>query len=160
MMTKAVIIGQQYIILLVSLSLNVVALAASEQPALIASPNHEELVTLGKQIYRQGFSSTNRPVTAIVQGDVPFKGTQFTCISCHRRSGMGAIEGDRIVPPVTGLALYHSSDWFWTDIENLTNNTLPSPNSNQRAFSPRLNYKKRPAYTDQTLAQAIRAGLD
>ena len=160
MMTKAVIIGQQYIILLVSLSLNVVALAASEQPALIASPNHEELVTLGKQIYRQGFSSTNRPVTAIVQGDVPFKGTQFTCINCHRRSGMGAIEGDRIVPPVTGLALYHSSDWFWTDIENLTNNTLPSPNSNQRAFSPRLNYKKRPAYTDQTLAQAIREGID
>lgn len=161
MTTREVFQGWRYFLLLVALSIKaVVALAVPEQPEPRSSTNDEKLVALGKQIYRQGLSSTNRPVTAIVQGDVPFKGTQFTCISCHRRSGMGAIEGDRIIPPVTGLALYHSSDRFWTDIDNLTNNTLSAPHSNQRTFSSNLTYKQRPAYTDQTLAQAIREGID
>jgi hypothetical protein len=157
MTTSKALPGWRYFITLMVLSIKTVLLAASEQPTL----NNKELVMLGKQIYRQGLSSTNRPVTAIVQGDVPLKGTQFTCISCHRRSGMGAIEGDRIVPLVTGPALYHSSDWLQNNIKDMTNNALTFSNSNQSRISTQLTYKKnRPAYTDQTLARAIRNGID
>jgi Cytochrome c len=145
-----------------ALSTTLVSAATEQQslPLSSVSPN-EELIALGKQIYRTGFSAANRPVTAIVQGDVAFDGSQFTCINCHRRSGMGAIEGNRIVPPVTGLALYNSSDEFWTDIENLaSSDTLTTSPASPFSLSSGLAYKKRPAYTDPTLAQAIRAGID
>lgn len=143
--------------------LNTLVSAAPEQPTFPLSSNssNEELIALGKQIYRTGFSAANRPVTAIVQGDVTFDGSQFTCINCHRRSGMGAIEGSRIVPPVTGLALYNSSDGFWTDIENLaTRDTLTAAPASPFSLSSGLAYRKRPAYTDKTLARAIQEGID
>ncbi|NJO14841.1 MAG: c-type cytochrome [Thioploca sp.] len=164
-MSTAIFLGLRCSMILVGLALlNTLVSATTERQSLLPLSSvslNEEQIALGKQIYRQGFSSANHPVTAIVQGDVTFDGSQFTCINCHRRSGMGAIEGNRIVPPVTGLALYNSSDWFWTDIENLaTRDTLTASPANPFSLSSGLAYRKRPAYTDNTLAQAIREGID
>lgn len=121
--------------------------------AEVASSPKQTPIALGQRIYQHGTLAAGEPTTALVQGDVPVDGRQFSCMNCHRRSGMGAIEGDRIIPPVTGAALYHDSAQFWTDIEGLMNATPI-----QSVRPPSLPYRKRPAYTDETLAQAIRHG--
>jgi mono/diheme cytochrome c family protein len=97
------------------------------------SPVDEELVAIGRRLYREGLLASGQPVEATVQGDVPVDGTQFTCVSCHRRAGMGAIEADRVVAPVSGQELYRPRE---------------------------SGYEPRPAYTDETLARVLREGID
>ena len=87
----------------------------------------------GKRLYRDGLLASGQPLTATVEHDVPVVGTQFSCVSCHLRSGMGSAEGQVGVPPVAGPMLYQA---------------VEQP--------PHL----RPAYTDATLARAIRDGID
>lgn len=82
-------------------------------------------------MYRQGIRPSGEPLTATVTGDVPVLGTQLSCQSCHGRSGMGAAEGAYIVPAVAGRLLY-----------------APSPQP------------QRPAYDPESLARALREGLD
>ena len=92
-----------------------------------------ELVAIGQQIYREGRLSNGEPVKAVVMGDVSVAGTQFTCLNCHRRSGWGSSEGTKPVLPTSAGALY----------------------------SPRVRiYRERPSYTDETLEEVIRSGLD
>ncbi len=83
----------------------------------------------GRRMYREGILPSGEPMTAIVAGDVPIMGTQFSCESCHGRSGMGAAEGQYIVPPIAGQFLF-----------------APSPQP------------KRPAYTQESLARLLRDG--
>ena len=83
----------------------------------------------GRHMYRDGILASGEPMTAIVAGDVPVLGTQFSCESCHGRSGMGAAEGEYIVPPIAGQFLF-----------------APSPQP------------KRPAYTQESLARLLRDG--
>ena len=85
----------------------------------------------GRRIYREGIRPSGEPLTAIVAGDVPLLGTQFSCRSCHGLSGMGTIEGNYIVPPIAGRFLYETSA-----------------------------QPKRPAYDNESLARALRDGID
>lgn len=86
--------------------------------------------TDGRRIYREGILPSGEPLTAIVAGDVPVLGTQFSCQSCHGQSGMGAAEGTYIVPPVAGQFLFAES---------------PQP--------------ARPAYDAASLARLLREGI-
>lgn len=94
--------------------------------AVVESPRDEA----GKNMYRDGILPSGEPMTAIVAGDVPVLGTQFSCESCHGRSGMGAAEGNYIVPPIAGQFLF-----------------APSPQP------------ARPAYTQDSLALLLREGV-
>jgi hypothetical protein len=93
--------------------------------AAVDSPNADA----GRQMYREGILPSGEPMTAIVAGDVPVLGTQFSCESCHGRSGMGAAEGKYIVPAIAGQFLF-----------------APSPQP------------ARPAYTQDSLARLLREG--
>ncbi|MEJ2273054.1 MAG: cytochrome c [Woeseiaceae bacterium] len=88
------------------------------------------VVSPGERMYRDGVLSTGEPMTAIVAGDVSITGTQFSCESCHGRSGMGASEGDFVVPPVAGQFLF-----------------APSPQP------------ARPAYDRDSMARLLRDGV-
>ncbi len=94
-------------------------------------PDPEGLLAAGKRLYREGRLTSGEAASAIVQGDVPMAGTQIPCMSCHGRSGMGISESGRRTPPVAGPLLFH-----------------PDPR------------QRRPAYTDETLATALRHGVD
>jgi len=94
-------------------------------------PVDGDLEAAGERLYREGRVVSGEVVTAMVQGDVPLSGTQVTCQSCHGRSGMGTIESGRIPPALTGPLL----------------------------FSPDVQ-RQRPAYSEATLARAVRAGID
>ena len=81
-------------------------------------------------MYRNGVLPSGEPITALVAGDVPIVGTQFSCESCHGRSGMGAAEGDYVVPSVAAQFLFAES---------------PQP--------------ARPAYDKDSLAKLLREGV-
>lgn len=88
---------------------------------------------VGERIYREGVLPSEKPVEAVVQGDVAVTGAQLTCVACHGRSGMGSVEGSRVIVPITPPFL----------------------------SAPRkLKSRPRPAYTRETLARAIRDGVD
>lgn len=84
----------------------------------------------GRHIYRHGILPSGEALTAIVAGDVPILGTQFSCRSCHGQSGMGAAEGTYLVPPIAGQFLFAES---------------PQP--------------ARPAYDKESLARLLRDGI-
>ncbi|HEX4584576.1 MAG TPA: ABC transporter substrate-binding protein [Burkholderiaceae bacterium] len=83
----------------------------------------------GMRIYRKGLLPGERPAVATRAGSAVAAG-QVACANCHQRSGLGAREGQQVIPAVAGAVLY-----------------APKPGL-------------RSAYTDQTLAVAIREGVD
>jgi len=91
----------------------------------------DDLVAAGQRLYREGRNDSGEAVSAVVQGDVPVIGTQVTCQSCHGRSGMGAIESGRVPSVLAGPLLF-------------------APDAQRR----------RPGYTETSLAQALREGID
>jgi len=102
------------------------ASAAWQEPESHAGPSAAEGLTM----YRNGLRPNGEPLTALVAGDVPVTGAQFSCTSCHGRSGMGVAEGAYVVPPIAGQFLFEES---------------PQP--------------ARPAYTTGTLARVLREGV-
>jgi len=96
-------------------------------------------VELGHQIYTDGILPTGEPMTGIVSGDVEIAGDFVICGRCHRRSGLGSLEGTSVVPVVVGSVLYED---------------LMLPTSR-----PPLPPVQRPAYTRETLARSIRDGI-
>lgn len=85
-----------------------------------------------ERLYRDGVQGDGSAPAAIVLGDVETSGAQVSCAACHGRSGMGSVEGDAIVPPITASAL----------------------------ASPRAGTRPRPPYDREGLARAIREGVD
>jgi hypothetical protein len=99
----------------------------------------EEALEFGRRIYEEGILSSGEPLTAIVANDVEITGEFVVCAECHRRSGLGASEGESIAPPVVGSLLY-------MDLQ------LPV----SRPPEPPV---QRPAYDYESLAVSIRDGV-
>lgn len=78
-----------------------------------------------------------------------------SCASCHRRSGFGMSEGGVFVPPITGPFLFERrperADLFRELYQEIQSKTYSA-----RLRDPR----PRPAYTEASLARAVREGLD
>lgn len=106
--------------------------------------SQKDSLEAGKHIYREGLLPSGQPLEAIVQGNLRLVGDQAACVNCHRRSGFGTSEGGLTARPVTGPALF--SDF-----------NAPHP---KMYPSSAKSTGIRPAYTDETLARAIREGVD
>jgi len=77
------------------------------------------------------------------------------CANCHRRSGLGEIEGQALVPPITAKYLYRSRSHDRPgDLQNAAL-TMAQPGVRPEL----LPQAERSAYTDATLARAIREGI-
>jgi cytochrome oxidase Cu insertion factor (SCO1/SenC/PrrC family) len=111
---------------------------------------------LGRKIYREGVLPSGKPVRAVVQGDVRVEGGQLNCANCHRRSGFGSSEGAAFVPPVTGSFLFDPKELRRTDLFRKLFQEVQPNHFRARLRDPRV----RPAYTDETLAAALREGKD
>jgi hypothetical protein len=72
-------------------------------------------------------------------------GEQAACVNCHRRSGLGSQEARSSIPPITGQFLFHSETGDANEVQ------LP--------YIPGARLKRTP-YTEDTLARAIREGVD
>jgi mono/diheme cytochrome c family protein len=95
----------------------------------------------GERLYRDGQLPSGGAVQATVRGDT-VDGRVVACVTCHQRSGLGTVEGRIAAPAINGRTLYAPLVETYRNVE-LTG-TPP----------------KRPAYTDETLAAAIRSGVD
>lgn len=102
-------------------------------------------VELGRRIYQEGILPGAAPLTGMRNGGSIVSGSDAACATCHRRSGMGSVEGDIQVPPVTGKALFETGDRVIATMD---------PRSG-RAWN-----QKHDPYTDATLARAIRTGVN
>ena len=121
--------------------------------------SQEETLRLGERIYRDGILPSGEPLTAVVQGDIPVEGTMFSCVSCHLRSGLGSFEGEVLTPPTNGDVLYKP----WNSLRETAKLRKGSMEGSMKLRNGTLYYltrvgefPKRPAYTDETLADAIR----
>jgi len=99
----------------------------------------------GERLYQRGQLPSGEPVQALRQGGATVRGADAACVNCHRRSGLGSSEGKITIPPVAGPYLF-----------------TPRGKSLERLGVPfvdtaRINHE---AYTDESLARAIRDGVD
>lgn len=109
-----------------------------------------EILALGERMYREGILPSGEPMQAVVKGDVPVSGEAFTCRNCHLRSGMGSLEGGVSTPPITAPKLFQRQFW---QFPNLTEAERVEAGVAQSRL-------RRPAFTDESLAEAIRTGVD
>lgn len=114
---------------------------ADERGPVSAPPSEATAsqVDSGRRMYMEGLLPSGERMTGIVQGDIPLAGEQVICGRCHRRSGIGAPEGQNVAPPVVADILYQPM-------------RLPTS-------KPPLAPELRPAYTHETLKRAIREGI-
>jgi hypothetical protein len=97
----------------------------------------------GESIYREGRMASGAPLRAERLGGVT-QGADAACVNCHGRSGLGSYEGSILVPPIIGPYLFRER------AANAQDLTIP----HVRGFTPNAY-----AYTDETLASAIRTGV-
>jgi ABC-type branched-subunit amino acid transport system substrate-binding protein/cytochrome c553 len=102
----------------------------------------ESDIEKGRRIYMQGVLPSGAPLQGMRTGE-DYSGKQAACVSCHRPSGMGSVEGDIQVPPITGHYLYRTGELMLTTMD---------PRSGKR-----FNQAHEP-YADATLALAISKG--
>jgi hypothetical protein len=65
-----------------------------------------EEVEVGRKIYREGIGANGKPILGVRFGGVELEGAMVACVSCHRRSGLGSVEGTDLVPPIAGRFIY------------------------------------------------------
>ncbi|MDD2733102.1 MAG: ABC transporter substrate-binding protein [Desulfuromonadaceae bacterium] len=118
-------------------------------------PPPEEVIRLGERMYRDGILPSGSTMQAVIRDDVQVHGASFSCVSCHLRSGIGSIEGQILSPPTNGLKLFKPYYQY--------NPVIPDPNKpppKNMMDRPDAKPFYRPAYTDETLAAAIRFGVN
>ncbi|MDZ4184641.1 MAG: hypothetical protein U1D97_06640 [Desulfuromonadales bacterium] len=110
-----------------------------------------EIMQLGEKMYRDGLLPSGEPMEAFIRGDIPVDSTTFSCSSCHLRAGIGSFEGGVVTPPTNGKKLYEPYQ-------------RPPSLADVTDTGGRYIYAKtttrRPAYTEESLAHALRNGID
>ena len=113
-------------------------------------------VERGRQLYWHGLTRSGAPFTCSTGNGIALSGAQLSCVSCHRPSGFGASEGGKYVPPITGPILFAPRELNRNRIfYKLFKEAQPAEFS-ARLREPRM----RPAYSEASLARAIRSGVD
>ena len=134
------IVVLMFIVLAGTTAAHAETVASEPHTGAAESSDKGDWLEAGRRMYQEGVLPSGDMMTATIMGDISVTGDQVSCGTCHRRSGMGASEGQEIVPAVTGPLLF---------------NPLRLPTS-----KPPLAPLLRPAYTDETLKRAIRDGVD
>ena len=135
---------------LLALCLPASAARAGASAAGPAASLQTEKLRKGERIFRDGILPSGKPLQAMVKGDLAVDGRMFSCVNCHRRSGLGSTEGSIVTPANAGSKLFQPS-YYGRDFTPSERSALP-----EHYRAP----LRRPAYTEQTLAQAIRKGVD
>jgi cytochrome c553 len=109
------------------------------------SSDNANLIEQGRRIYQEGILTSGAELTGSRTGNISLKGAQAACINCHRHSGMGSVEGDILIPPITGNYLFNP--------DKIQVSTM-DPRSGKK-FN-----QTHPAYTEGSLAAAIATGTN
>ena len=120
------------------------------------SPSAAEKLRLGERMYRAGILPSGKPMKASVKGEPSVPGMAFSCESCHLRSGLGSFADGIFIPPTNGVQLFQPLKVYSSASKGT------SPFRLGQADQQRLKYYgvRRPVYTGQSLARALREGID
>ena len=106
------------------------------------------LSVVGEQLYREGRLPSGEPLRGQRQGEPPLIGQDAACVQCHRRSGMGMVEGRIVIPPIGGRFLFQPGKRIAPDSLAFEDATHLPPTPPDRS-----------AYDETRLARAIREGI-
>jgi len=95
-------------------------------------------------LYREGKLLSGRPLRGVRENNQLLSGADAACVNCHRRSGLGTVEGRIVLPPVNGRVLFHPGAHGATAGASEGSETSRG---------------SRDAYSDVSLARAIRQGI-
>jgi hypothetical protein len=95
-------------------------------------------------LYRNGILPSGALLKGARDGGAQVAGKNAACASCHRRSGLGVVEGRIVIPPITGHYLFHPGE-------------RPVPEGEESPLAAAAYNRER--YTEATLARAIRSGV-
>jgi Cytochrome c len=98
-----------------------------------------------ERIYRDGILPSGQPLRGVREAGVPIEGRAAACANCHRRSGIGVNEGRITIPPISGKYLLRPGE-----------RAMPEA----AMQSPASAAGRRERYNDETLARAIREGIN
>ena len=149
-------------ILCLATLLSTVVSTAAGNDSPVSGLSQEETLRLGERIYRDGILPSGEPTTATVPGGISVEGSMFSCVSCHLRSGLGSLEGEILTPPTNGNVLYKP----WDSMQEIAKQWSGGMGASKKRYMHYLtrgrggDFPKRPAYTDETLADAIRGGAN
>jgi hypothetical protein len=99
---------------------------------------------VGQAIYLHGVRGDGQPLRAQRMDGMRIEGADAACVNCHQRSGLGAKEGNKSIPPITARYLFHPRASQREDL------ALPYVEGIRADREP---------YTDATIARAVRDGL-
>lgn len=143
----SLLFSEALIALLLLICFSTQGLAAAPLPDL----SKTEILRLGERMYRDGLLPSGKVMDAFIRDDVEVDSSAFSCSSCHLRAGLGSFEGGVITPPTTGNKLYKPY-------------RRPPSLGDTADQAGRFIYAKtvleRPAYTRESLAVALRSGID
>ena len=115
----------------------------------------ESLIEIGRRIYEDGVLPGGEPLQAVRPEGFVMEGGHAACVTCHRRSGMGSIEGSIdsaiLVSPVAGPVLFSPARFTGYELNSL-HHYIPNA-----AWGRTLT---RTGYNEQSFARALREGLD
>ena len=124
----------------------ILSLLPGSATLLAASPASpaasQETLRRGERIYREGILPSGEPLRASIQGGLAVPGMTFACISCHLRSGLGALDEGIYTPPINGAKLFRPLLRRYKGVEVSADAAEPL----------------RPAYTEQSLFEVLRSG--
>lgn len=123
------------------------AMAALVQQLIVLPAAADTAVENGRQIYMEGVTAAG-PVAGNGAAGQSLAGRAAACVNCHRQSGFGMFEGTRLVPPVTGPALFENK-------QPLRSLHRSNPGSTFEDHP----FLTRPPYDETSLARAIREGV-
>lgn len=73
----------------------------------VSFDTYADEVETGRKIYEQGILSNGKPLTGIGADGQQLVGQDAACANCHRKSGMGGVEGKIFMPPISADFLFH-----------------------------------------------------
>jgi hypothetical protein len=116
--------------------------------AVAPPPPPAATLAKGEQIFRQGRLPSGELLSGEREGTPLLQGQDAACVQCHRRSGLGMVEGKIVIPPISGSFLFQAGHRISRDspIHEGETHLLPTP-------------PDRAAYNEETLARAIREGI-
>ena len=109
------------------------------------------LLALGRRAYLEGLDVHGAPLQAQLSQGMPLPAGNSACVSCHRRSGEGGLEGRILMPPITGPTLFRDGVF-------VPDHPGPPVSGDRGLLMAR--YQSRHAYTPETLRLALSAGRD
>ena len=115
-------------------------LAGAQGPAGAPAPAESP----GARIYRHGILPSGQLLIGKREPSLQISGKDAACVNCHRRSGLGELEGRIRIPAVDRAHLFSPLAHVAAEDDASTVDTL---------------HAERGAYTEETLARAIRDGV-